>query len=71
MEVLEKLQYPEMIILVYLTADWLLFFYISENRILYPFKFQSFVSYLTILPSFFLLTGSINFSFDTPTIVAT
>ena len=71
MEILQKLQYPEMIVLVYLTADWLLFFYISENRILYPFKFQSFVSYVTILPSFLLLTGTIEFSKNTTTIVAT
>ena len=33
------LQYLEMGVLVYLTSDWFLFFYISDNRIIYPFEF--------------------------------
>lgn len=69
---IEALQYPEMIVLVYLSFDWLFFFYISENRLLYPFSFQSFVSYITIIPSFLLLTGAIPFRVDAPPwIVAT
>ena len=58
-------------VLAYLTADWFLFFYISDNRILYPFEFQSFVSYVTIIPSILLLTGTIEFSIKTDWIVAT
>ena len=65
------LQYLEMGVLVYLTADWILFFYTSETRILYPFEFQSFVSYVTIIPSILLLTGTLEFSIRTDNVVAT
>ena len=58
-------------VLVYLTADWILFFYTSETRILYPFEFQSFVSYVTIIPSILLLTGTLEFSIRTDNVVAT
>ena len=34
---IEKLQYPEMAVLIYLTLDWFIFFYVSENRLIYPF----------------------------------
>ena len=60
-----------MIVLVYLLCDWLLFFYISQNRILYPFMFQSMITYVTIIPSFLLLTGSISFSEESDFVVAT
>lgn len=46
------LQYVELVIITCLAADYLLFFYISENRLLYIFSFQSLCSYVTIIPTF-------------------
>ena len=39
-------------ILIFQTLDWLLFFFISDNRLFYAFSFQSIVSYLTVIPTF-------------------
>ena len=50
----EFLRYPEMFVLLYLTFDFVLFLYIDHYRIIYPFLPQSFVSYITIIPSFLL-----------------
>jgi hypothetical protein len=33
------IQYMELVIIAYMTCDFLLFFYISENRLLYLFSF--------------------------------
>ncbi len=33
------IQYIELVIVIYLSLDFLLFFYISENRLLYIFNF--------------------------------
>ena len=38
-----------------LCLDWLLFLILDENRLAYLFKFQSLISYVTILSSFFCL----------------
>jgi hypothetical protein len=46
------IQYAEYVILILHTLDYLLFFFISENRLLYFFSFQSICSYVTILPTF-------------------
>ena len=52
------IQYAEYVILILHTLDYLLFFFISENRILYFFSFQSLCSYATIIPTF-LVRGRI------------
>lgn len=44
-------------LVIYLTLDFLLFFYISENRLLYIFSIQSLISYLTIIPTFIVSIG--------------
>ena len=44
--------YSEYVILILHSLDWLLFFFISENRLFYIFSFQSACSYLTIIPTF-------------------
>lgn len=40
----------ELILLVMIIIDYFLFLFISENRILYLFNFQSFISYVVIFP---------------------
>ena len=50
--------YAEYVILILHTLDYLLFFFISENRLLYVFSFQSICSYITIIPTF-LVRGQI------------
>jgi len=47
--------YVEFPILLYLWFDFFLFFYISENRLYYFFSFQSFVSYITLIPEVLIL----------------
>lgn len=47
-----SVQYIELVILICMVMDFLLFFYISENRLLYLFGFQALVSYITIIPTF-------------------
>jgi hypothetical protein len=42
--------YMEVILLVIIIADWFCFLFLSENRILYLFNFQSFISYVTVIP---------------------
>ncbi len=46
------IKYAEYVILILHTLDYLLFFFISENRLLYFFSFQSICSYVTIIPTF-------------------
>lgn len=46
------IKYAEYVILILHTLDYLLFFFISENRLLYFFSFQSICSYITIIPTF-------------------
>jgi len=42
----------DIILIVVIIADWLLFFFIhTENRILYLFSFDSFITYITIAPT--------------------
>jgi len=48
----EVIVFSEYAILMLLTLDYLLFFFISDNRLIYVFSFQSIVSYLTIIPTF-------------------
>lgn len=52
------IKYAEYVILILHTLDYLLFFFISENRLLYFFSFQSICSYITIIPTF-LVRGKI------------
>ena len=46
------IEYTEDVILILHTLDYLLFFFISDNRLFYIFSFQSICSYLTIIPTF-------------------
>jgi hypothetical protein len=46
------IEYAEYVILILHTLDYLLFFFIAENRLFYIFDFQSLCSYLTIIPTF-------------------
>jgi hypothetical protein len=46
------IEVAEYAILILHTLDYLLFFFISDNRLFYFFSFQSICSYLTILPTF-------------------
>lgn len=45
------IQFAEVAICFIIIADYLLFFFISEQRVLYIFGFQSFISYITVIPS--------------------
>lgn len=47
----------ELPILLYLIVDFLLFFYISKNRIFHLVSFQSIIFYLTVIPDLLLLTN--------------
>ena len=50
----------DLILIIYLTFDFLLFFFIhTENRIMYLFSFDSFITYLTIIPTGLLRMGVI------------
>jgi len=49
--------YSDYVILVLMTLDYLLFFFISENRLFYIFNFQSLCSYATIIPPFIVRVG--------------
>ena len=49
--------YFEMPIGIYLTMDFLLFFFTSNNRLFYIFSPQSFISYLTLIPTMLLTFG--------------
>jgi hypothetical protein len=46
------IEYAEYVILILHTMDYLLFFFIAENRLFFVFSFQSICSYLTIIPTF-------------------
>ena len=46
------IEVAEYAILILHTLDYLLFFFISDNRLFYFFSFQSICSYLTIIPTF-------------------
>jgi len=46
------IEYAEYVILILHTLDYLLFFFIAENRLFYMFSFQSICSFLTIIPTF-------------------
>ncbi len=46
------IEFAEYVILVLHTLDYLLFFFIAENRLFFIFGFQSICSYLTIIPTF-------------------
>ena len=59
----DPLWFFELIIVLDLCLDWLLFLILDDNRLAYLFKFQSFISYITISSSFFCL-----FSIDTAAI---
>jgi hypothetical protein len=42
----------DIILINVIIADWLLFFFIhTENRIMYLFSFDSFITYITVVPS--------------------
>ena len=41
----------EIILISILTADWLINFFISENRIIYIFSVQSFMTYVSLIPT--------------------
>jgi len=56
----EPIKIIELILLVYLFMDYLLFFIISESRLLYLFSLQSFVNAITIIPLFLLRTHLIS-----------
>ena len=47
--------YFELVIIMDLCLDWLLFLILDENRLAYLFKFQSVISYVTISSSLFCL----------------
>jgi hypothetical protein len=47
----EWLKLAEIILITLLAADWLVNFFISENRIIYIFSMQSFVTYLSLIPT--------------------
>ena len=51
--------YSEDVILLMMTLDYLLFFFISENRLFYFFSFQSMCSYITIIPTFLVRVGAV------------
>lgn len=46
------IEFAEYVILVLHTLDYLLFFFISDNRLFYFFSFQGICSYITIIPTF-------------------
>lgn len=46
------IEYAEYVVLILHTVDFLLFFFISDNRLFFIFSFQSICSYLTIIPTF-------------------
>ena len=41
----------EIIILIIIIMDYLLFFYINDNRVLYIFDFQQLITYVTVIPT--------------------
>ena len=47
----EWLKLAEIILIIILAADWLINFFISENRIIYIFSAQSFFTYLSLIPT--------------------
>ena len=48
----------DIILLIYFMADWLLFFYLHhEDRIVFLFGFDSFLNFLTIVPTFIIRFG--------------
>lgn len=47
----EWLRLGEIILIFILASDWLINFYISENRIIYIFSVQSFMTYLSLIPT--------------------
>ena len=47
----EWLRLGEIILIFILSADWLINFFISENRIIYIFSIQSFMTYLSLIPT--------------------
>ena len=49
--------YCEYVIMILSTLDFLLFFFIDDNRLFYIFSFQSIISYITIIPTFLVRAG--------------
>lgn len=49
--------YCEYVIMIMATLDFLLFFFIDDNRLFYIFSFQSIISYITIIPTFLVRAG--------------
>jgi len=47
----EWLRLGEIGLIFILSADWLINFFISENRIIYIFSIQSFMTYLSLIPT--------------------
>jgi hypothetical protein len=47
----------EIIFMMVILADYLLFFLIADNRIWYIFSFQSFITLLTVVPTFMVRFG--------------
>ena len=41
----------EIIILIIIIMDYMLFFYINDNRVLYIFDFQQLITYVTVIPT--------------------
>jgi hypothetical protein len=57
--IIPNIIYFELPILLYMLSDFLLNFYISQNRLYYIISFQSLVTYITVLPDLLMLAGII------------
>ena len=53
----ELVKYIELIIIIDLILDWLLFMIMAENRLGYMFSLQSLISYITIASSLFCINS--------------
>lgn len=62
--IIPHIVYFELPILLYMLCDFLLNFYISQNRLFYIISFQSVVTYITVLPDL-LIFAEIITSIDT------
>ena len=62
--IIPNIVYFELPILLYMLCDFLLNFYISQNRLFYIISFQSVVTYITVLPDL-LIFAEIITSIDT------
>jgi len=54
--IIPNVVYFEMPILLYMIADYLFNFYISQNRLFYVISIQSIITYITVIPDLLILT---------------